>query len=91
MSAIQRATSDDDKKHLLAEFSAHLEEAQKERDAYIAAIDRSKQALAANREYPAYAHITFEFCSASLSPISFSAGGPTLLQSANACANLWDL
>ena len=48
MSAIQRATSDDDKKHLLAEFSAHLEEAQKERDAYLAAIDRSNLLLTVN-------------------------------------------
>ena len=74
--AIQRATSDDDKKHLLAEFSAHLEEAQKERDAFLAAIDRSKQALAANSKYPAYAHITFDFAQQAFLPYHSRQVGP---------------
>lgn len=47
----------------MAEFESHLEDAQKERDAYLAAIKQSKQALSTSREQqtlPAFGHYTFD-------------------------------
>ena len=74
--AIQRAVCDDNKKALLAEFQTHLEEAQKERDASLAAIEKSKLALAANTEQPTYAHITFDFAQQALLPYHSRQVGP---------------
>ena len=55
---IQRAIG---KKGLLAEFTKYLEEAQKEHDFYLAAIEKLKLALAASNAQPAFAHVTFDF------------------------------
>ena len=76
--AIQHATSDECKKDFGAEFTKHLEEAQKECDAYLAAIEKSKLALTTSNERPTFAHITL--CPTGISPISFSAGESTLLR-----------
>ena len=53
--AIQCAVSETDKATHLAEFGKHVEDAQKERDAYLAAIEESKRAIATNSE-PNFGH-----------------------------------
>ena len=56
--AILHATSDERKRDLLAELAKHLEEAQKEHDDYLAAIEKSKLVTATSNKHPAFAHVT---------------------------------
>ena len=44
-SAIQEAVTEGEKKQKILDFSQHVEEAQKERDAYLEAIEKSKVAM----------------------------------------------
>ena len=60
--AIQWAVSENEKENLLDKISAHLSVAQKERDAYLAAIEKSKEAsIAAGDGIPKFIHLTFDF------------------------------
>ena len=76
--AIQQAVTEDDKKKLLAEFSEHLEVAQKERDCYLASIKNSKEACAAAGEgnIPSFTHLTFDFAQQVFLPYHARQVGP---------------
>ncbi len=76
--AIQRAVTEADKKRLLGEFSAHLELAQKERDAYLLAIKKSKESSAAAGEgnTPTFSHLTFDFAQQVFLPYHARQVGP---------------
>ena len=70
---IQQAVTEDEKKKLLDEFSTHLEVAQKERDTYLAAIEKSKQAASTTSEgsIPPFTHLTFDFAQPNKCSLSF--------------------
>ena len=76
--AIQQAVTEDDKKKLLAEFSEHLEVAQKERDCYLASIKNSKEACAAAGEgnNASFTHLTFDFAQQVFLPYHARQVGP---------------
>jgi hypothetical protein len=77
--SIQRAMSEDEKKKLLSEFSTHLEVAQKEREMYLAAIKRSKEAAVSaceNNSVPTFTHITFDFAQQVFLPYHARQVGP---------------
>ena len=77
--SIQRAVSEECKKTLLAEFSMHLEVAQKERDTYLLAIKKSKEAAASASEknsIPTFTHITFDFAQQVFLPYHARQVGP---------------
>ena len=77
--AIKQAVSEDEKKQLLSDFSAHLEVAQKERDEYLAAIKKSKEAASAASEtnsIPAFTHLTFDFAQQVFLPYHARQVGP---------------
>ena len=68
-----------DKKKLLTDLSAHLEVAQKKRDAYLAAIKKCKEAAVAvekNNNIPIFAHITFDFAQQVFLPYHARQVGP---------------
>ena len=73
--AIQGAVTDSDKTTLVAEFGEHLEEAQKERDAYLAAIEKAKKASTTSRE-PNFSHFTFDFAQQVFIPYHSRQVGP---------------
>ena len=77
-SAIQRAVTENGKQTLLAEFGGHLEEAQKERDAYLAVIERSKQAYSTREQQtiPTFGHYTFDFAQQVFLPYHARQVGP---------------
>lgn len=77
--AIQRALTEDMKKQKLSEFSAHLEIAQKERDFYLAAIKKSKEAAAlsvCDNGTPSFLHLTFDFAQQVFLPYHARQVGP---------------
>ena len=63
-----------------------MEEAQKECDANLAAIEKAKQASTRSQK-PNFSHVTFDLHSKFFYSRSFTSGGTTLLQSASASAN----
>lgn len=73
--AIQGAVTASDKATLVAEFGEHLEEAQKERDAYLAAIEKPKKAGTSQERD--FRHFTFDFAvfipyhSCQMGPLSY--------------------
>ena len=73
--AIQCAVSETDKATYLAEFGKHVEDAQKEHNAYIAAIEESKRAIATNSE-PNFGHFTFDFAQQVFLPYHSRQVGP---------------
>ena len=73
-SAIQTAVTEDDRKRSLSDFSLHLEEAQKERMAYLDAIEKSTLAVHPKR----YTHHV-RFCSAGIFTISHTSGWSVVL------------
>ena len=67
--AIQGAVTDSAKTTLVTQFGKHLEEAQKERDAYLAAIEKLKQE-------PNFGHYTFDFAQQVFIPYHSRQVGP---------------
>ena len=73
--AIRQAVTEFDKKRLLAEFSAHVEVAQKECDAYLAAIEKAAAATSEGN-VPSFTHITFDFAQQVFLPYHARQVGP---------------
>ena len=72
---IHRAVTEDEKKALLTDFSQHLEDTQKERDAYLAAIEKSKQEPTSSPN-PEFTHLTFDFAQQVFLPYHARQVGP---------------
>ena len=72
---IQHAFTESKKENLLHRFKTHLEDAQKERDAYLAAIEQSKHANSTS-EQPDYVHYTFDFAQQVFLPYHSRQVGP---------------
>jgi hypothetical protein len=76
---IQRAVSEAGKKELTLKFQNHIEEAQKERDAYLGAMEKAKKALATSKSEnatPLFGHYTFDFAQQVFLPYHARQVGP---------------
>ena len=59
---LKTAVHEEEKVKVTSEFSAHLEEAQKERDNYLTSMKKAESTLIEHKEGPlSYAHYTFDF------------------------------
>ena len=74
-SSVQEAVTEDEKKQKLAEFSQHLEDAQKERDAYLAAIEKAKVSRSPTGDQK-FSHLTFDFAQQVFLPYHARQVGP---------------
>ena len=73
--AIQDAVTEGEKQQKLAEFSQHLEDAQKERDAYLTAIAKAKVSSGPTGDNT-FSHITFDFAQQVFLPYHARQVGP---------------
>ena len=74
-SSIQNAVTEGEKQQRLAEFSLHLEDAQKERDAYLTAIEKAKVSSGPTGG-KRFCHITFDFAQQVFLPYHARQVGP---------------
>ena len=74
-SSIQDAVTEDEKQQNLAEFSQHIDDAQKERAAYLAAIDKAKLSSGPTGDKMS-SHITFDFAQQLFLPYHACQVGP---------------
>ena len=74
-SSIQEAVTEGEKKQKLTEFSQHLDNAQKERAAYLAAIEKAKVSSSATGDKK-FSHVTFDFAQQVFIPYHARQVGP---------------